>query len=60
MLDLRAPLAEVSEKAAARAEEEAIRLALADTQGDRAAAAERLGVSLSTLGRRIKAMGLES
>jgi len=60
VLDLRAPLSEVSEKAAALAEEEAIRLALADTQGDRTAAAERLGVSLSTLGRRIKAMGLES
>jgi transcriptional regulator with PAS, ATPase and Fis domain len=60
VLDLRAPLAEVSARAAALAEEEAIRLALADAQGDRAVAAERLGVSASTLGRRIKAMGLES
>ena len=59
MLDLRAPLSEVSARAAALAEEEAIRLALADAQGDRAVAAERLGVSLSTLGRRMKAMGLE-
>jgi DNA-binding NtrC family response regulator len=58
-LDLRAPLAEVGERAAALAEEEAIRLALSDAQGDRSVAAEKLGVSLSTLGRRIKAMGLE-
>ena len=49
VLDLSGPLAEVGKRAAARAEEEAIQLALRKTGGDRAAAAERLGVSASTL-----------
>jgi DNA-binding NtrC family response regulator len=52
VLDLSGPLAEVSRRAVARAEEEAIRLALGATGDDRAAAAERLGISLATLNRR--------
>jgi DNA-binding NtrC family response regulator len=55
VLDLSGPLAEVAERAAARAEDEAIRLALAEAGGNRAAAAERLGISVSTLSRRLKA-----
>ena len=55
VLDLSGPLSEVSERAAARAEDEAIRLALAEAGGNRAAAAEKLGISLSTLSRRLKA-----
>jgi DNA-binding NtrC family response regulator len=55
VLDLSGPLAEVSRRAAARAEEEAIARALLDTGGDRAQAAERLGISLSTLARRVRA-----
>jgi DNA-binding NtrC family response regulator len=54
VLDLSGPMAEVAQRAAARAEEEAIRLALRETGGDRAAAAARLGVSLSTLARRLR------
>ena len=49
VLDLSGPLAEVGERAAARAEEEAIALAVREAEGDRAAAAARLGISLSTL-----------
>jgi DNA-binding NtrC family response regulator len=56
VLDLSGPLAEVVKRASARAEEEAIRLALAETHGDRSAAAERLGVSLSTLNRKLRAL----
>jgi DNA-binding NtrC family response regulator len=56
VLDLTGPLAEVSKRAAALAEDEAIRLALAESDGDRTAAARRLGISPSTLGRRLKAM----
>jgi DNA-binding NtrC family response regulator len=54
VLDLSGPLAEVRERAADRAEEEAIALAMRDADGDRAAAAAKLGVSLSTLGRRLR------
>ncbi|MFI5168864.1 MAG: sigma-54-dependent transcriptional regulator [Vicinamibacterales bacterium] len=54
VLDLSGPLADVRERAAERAEEEAIALAMRDANGDRAAAAARLGVSLSTLGRRLR------
>ena len=57
VLDLSGPLADVRERAAARAEEEAIALAMRDTDGDRAAAAAKLGVSLSTLGRRLRVAG---
>jgi len=55
VLDLSGTLAEVSRRAAARAEDEAIGRAMEDLGGDRAAAAERLGISLSTLSRRIRA-----
>jgi DNA-binding NtrC family response regulator len=54
VLDVSGPLAEVRERAAARAEEEAIALAMSEAGGDRAAAATKLGVSLSTLGRRLR------
>jgi DNA-binding NtrC family response regulator len=60
VLDLTGPLSEVTERAAARAEEEAIRRALQAAGGDRGTAAERLGISVATLGRRIKALGLET
>jgi DNA-binding NtrC family response regulator len=56
VLDLTGPLPEVARRAALRAEEEAIRLALKAAGGDRGAAAERLGISASTLARRLKAM----
>jgi DNA-binding NtrC family response regulator len=54
VLDLSGPLAEVTKRAAARAEEEAIALALRETDGNRAAAASRLGISLATLNRRLR------
>jgi DNA-binding NtrC family response regulator len=54
VVDLSGPLPEVAKRVAARAEEEAIALALGETDGDRAAAAERLGISLSTLNRRLR------
>ena len=54
VLDLSGPLPEVTRRVVARAEDEAIALALSETEGDRAAAAERLGVSLSTLNRRLR------
>jgi DNA-binding NtrC family response regulator len=60
VLDLTGPLAEVSRRAAARAEEEAIRLALVAADGDRERAAERLGISASTLSRRLKSPGDEA
>jgi len=55
VLDLSGLLADVSRRAAALAEEEAVRLALQESGGDRARAAERLGISVSTLGRRLRA-----
>jgi DNA-binding NtrC family response regulator len=54
VVDLSGPLPEVTKRVAARAEEEAIAAALRETDGDRAAAAGRLGVSLSTLSRRLR------
>jgi DNA-binding NtrC family response regulator len=54
VIDLSGPLAEVTKRAVARAEEEAIALALRDTDGNRAAAAARLGISLATLNRRLR------
>jgi DNA-binding NtrC family response regulator len=54
VLDLTGPLKEVVERAGARAEEEAIRLALKQAGGDRDAAAALLGISVSTLGRRLR------
>jgi DNA-binding NtrC family response regulator len=56
VIDLSGPLSEVAKRAAARAEEEAIARALGEAHGDRAAAAERLGISVSTLGRRLREM----
>jgi DNA-binding NtrC family response regulator len=55
VVDLSGTLAEATGRASARAEEEAIAIALQETGGDRTAAAARLGVSVSTLGRRLRA-----
>jgi DNA-binding NtrC family response regulator len=60
VLDLTGPLKDVVERAAARAEDEAIRLALKQTGGDREAAAARLGISVSTLGRRLRSAGADT
>jgi DNA-binding NtrC family response regulator len=54
VVDLSGPLPDVVKRVAARAEEEAIAAALRETGGDRASAAERLGISLSTLNRRLR------
>jgi DNA-binding NtrC family response regulator len=59
VIDLSGTLEEVTARAAERAEREAIRLALRHTENDSAAAAERLGISLSALKRRLKALDLE-
>ena len=59
VIDLSGTLVEVGRRAAARAEEEALRLAMREAEGDRPAAAKRLGLSLSTLGRRLRAHNLE-
>jgi DNA-binding NtrC family response regulator len=58
VMDLTGTLEEVTSRAAARVEEEAIRLALKDTENDSAAAAERLGISVPALRRRLKALDL--
>jgi len=55
VMDLSGTLAEVTRRAADLAEEEAVRLALQEADGDRTIAAERLGISVSTLGRRLRA-----
>jgi DNA-binding NtrC family response regulator len=55
VIDLSGTLADVRERAADRAEQEAIALAMREAEGDRQAAAERLGISLSTLSRRLRA-----
>ena len=54
VVDLSGPLPEVTKRVVARAEEEAIAATLKDTNGDRSAAASRLGISLSTLNRRLR------
>ena len=54
ILDLSGPLAEIVKRAGARAEEEAIALALREAGGDRSAAAGRLGISVATLNRRLR------
>jgi len=54
VIDLSGPLAEVTRRAAARAEEEAIALAVRESAGNRATAAARLGVSVATLNRRLR------
>lgn len=53
-VDLSGTLAEVRERAAGLAEREAIAEAVSQADGDRTAAAARLGISLSTLGRRLR------
>jgi len=59
VLDLSGPLSDVAKRAALRAEEAAIALALREADGDRARAAARLGVSVSTLNRRLRQNGEE-
>jgi two-component system response regulator AtoC len=59
VLDLSGTLADVARRGAEAAEEAAVRLALREAAGDRNAAAQRLGISASTLARRLKAFGLE-
>jgi DNA-binding NtrC family response regulator len=59
LFDLSGPLQEVVGRVAARAEEEAIRLALKACGQDRARAAERLGISPGSLGKKLKALGLD-
>jgi DNA-binding NtrC family response regulator len=54
VLDLTGSLGDVVKRVTVRAEEEAIALALKDAAGDRALAAERLGVSVATLNRRLR------
>jgi two-component system response regulator FlrC len=54
VIDLSGTLADVSRRAALRAEEEAVALAMREEGDDRTRAAARLGVSVSTLGRRLR------
>jgi DNA-binding NtrC family response regulator len=54
VVDLSGPLPEVTKRVVSLAEEEAIAAALRDTDGDRGAAATHLGISLSTLNRRLR------
>ncbi|MEE8218192.1 MAG: sigma-54 dependent transcriptional regulator [Vicinamibacteria bacterium] len=54
VVDLSGPLPEVTKRVVSLAEEEAIAAALRDTDGDRGAAASHLGISLSTLNRRLR------
>ena len=56
VLNLTGTLDEIQARASERIEEEAIELALAASGGDREAAAQRLGISVSTLGRRLKSL----
>jgi len=60
VLDLQGPLADVVARVSLKAEAEAIRLALKAVGRDRAAAAERLGISPATLGKKLKALGIET
>ena len=59
VIDLSGTLEDVSRRAAERAEEEVLRLAMREADGNRAQAAKRLGLSLSTLGRRLRELGLD-
>jgi len=54
VIDLTGPLADVGKRAAARAEDEAIRMALQESGGDRVQAAARLGISPAALNRRLR------
>jgi DNA-binding NtrC family response regulator len=56
VIDLSGTLEEVTARASARAEQEAIQIALKHAENDHAAAAERLGISVPALKRRIKAL----
>jgi DNA-binding NtrC family response regulator len=55
VVDLSGTLADVTRRVVARVEEDAVRQALLASGGQRKAAAERLGISLSTLNRRLSA-----
>ncbi|MBN2372115.1 MAG: sigma-54-dependent Fis family transcriptional regulator [Vicinamibacteria bacterium] len=59
VLDLSGTLREVAQRAAALAEREAVRLAWHDAHGDRRTVAQRLGLSLSALDRRVKALRID-
>jgi DNA-binding NtrC family response regulator len=59
VLDLSGSLAEVTARVCARAEEAAIRRALSEAGGDRAAAAENLGLKPAALERRMRTLGLD-
>jgi DNA-binding NtrC family response regulator len=59
VVDLSGSLEEVGQRAAGHAEEAALRLAMREADGNRAQAAKRLGLSLSTLGRRLRELGLD-
>ena len=54
VFDLTGNLADVLKRLTDQVEEEAIALALAETGGDRSAAAARLGMSVATLNRRLR------
>ncbi len=54
-MDLSGTLDEVRERAASLAEQAAVQKAMGEAEGDRAEAARRLGISVSTLNRRLKA-----
>ncbi len=57
VVDLSGALEDVRQRAALRAEQAALRLALEEAGGDRALAAKRLGLSVQALGRRVRALG---
>jgi DNA-binding NtrC family response regulator len=59
VIDLSGTLEDVGRRATERAEEETVRLAMREAEGNRAQAAKRLGLSLSTLGRRLRELGLD-
>ncbi len=56
VMDLSGSLGEVLDRVTKRAEEETIRLALREAEGDRAVAAQRLGIGISTLNRRLRGL----
>ena len=58
VMDLTGTLSEVGRRAAALAEEAAVRHALAACNGDRAAAARSLGIGVAALNRRLKSPGV--
>ena len=60
VIDIGGTLAEVTKRAAERAEAEAVERAWRESGGDRKLAAKALGISASTLGRRLKHLGLVS